>query len=123
MKLIIAGGRNIRNHQLMNEAMDYLPSSFDYSITEVVSGCAAGADQLGEDFARDVLEVPITRFSPDWQTHGKKAGILRNQQMADYADVALVLWDGHSKGSLNMIQEMQKRSKPVYVFVVPTDAL
>ncbi len=123
MKVIIAGSRNIRNMQLLNEAFaEHCSSYICNNLTEIVSGGAVGVDRLGELFG-ECNKIPITRFIPDWDTQGRKAGILRNIRMAEYADALIALWDGHSKGTANMIQEMQKRSKPVYVFVVPADCV
>lgn len=36
--------------------------------------------------------------------------------MAEYADVLIAIWDGKSNGTKNMIEEMQKLEKPVYLF-------
>lgn len=33
--------------------------------------------------------------------------------MAEYADAAIVFWDGKSRGAKNMIDEMKKLGKPV----------
>ena len=51
MKLIIAGGRNFENYDLLCEAVDKLTSTF--SEVEIVSGGAKGADLLGEHYAID----------------------------------------------------------------------
>lgn len=37
-------------------------------------------------------------MTPDWSL-GKGAGHKRNTQMAEYADGAIIFWDGKSKGS------------------------
>lgn len=110
MKVIIAGTRNFCDAALMADSLkDGLAM-----ITEVVCGCAQGADTLGQHWAHQ-HHIPVKFFPADWKTHGKKAGILRNQQMADYADSAIVFWDGASKGSHNMIAEMKRRNKPCRV--------
>jgi hypothetical protein len=35
--------------------------------------------------------------------------------MAEYADAAIILWDGESKGTLNMIKNMHKLDKPYFI--------
>lgn len=109
MKVIIAGSRDIVYYspQLTCAVIE---SGFD--ITEVVSGCAKGIDTLGEEWAFGG-DIPVSRFPADWNKHGKAAGPIRNRQMAEYADAAIVIHNG-SKGSLNMIQTMKKLGKPVY---------
>ena len=87
-------------------------SNFD--ITEVVCGMARGADTLGRIWA-ETMELPVAKFPADWEKYGKAAGPIRNKQMADYADAAIVfIWDG-SRGSKNMIETMKKLNKPCFV--------
>jgi predicted Rossmann fold nucleotide-binding protein DprA/Smf involved in DNA uptake len=108
MKVIIAGSRDINDYNIVLSAF----SSCPFEITEIVSGCAKGVDTLGEQVA-DLICVPICKFPADWNKHGKAAGPIRNKQMADYADAAIVIHNG-SRGSLNMIEQMKKLNKPVY---------
>lgn len=112
MKVIIAGSRHMPDELFHLISKAVFASGFD--ITEVVSGCAKGADRLGERWAREKL-VPCTRFPADWSKHGKAAGPIRNGQMKNYADAAIVfIWD-NSRGSANMISQMQKANKPVFI--------
>ena len=59
--------------------------------------------------------IPIKEFPADWRTHDKSAGPIRNAQMAKYADGAIILWDGQSKGTLNMIKNMHSLDKPYFI--------
>ena len=45
----------------------------------------------------------IKRFPADWDKFKKAAGYIRNEQMGNYCDIAIIFWDGSSKGTLNMI--------------------
>ena len=87
----------------------------NFLITEIVSGCANGVDELGELYA-DEISVPIKRFKPNWSI-GKHAGFIRNVQMANYADGLIAIWDGESRGTKHMIEEMKKRNKKIYVYL------
>ncbi len=90
-------------------------------ITEIVSGDAHGVDTSGENYA-DAADLPVKFFYPDWDTHGKAAGPIRNRRMAEYADALLLIWDGKSKGSASMKAEMTKLNKPIYeVIMKPKD--
>ncbi len=113
MKLIIAGGRNIRATSSQIEAL--IRSLNISEISEVVSGGAKGIDSYGEDFAKS-NNIPIKQFLPNWDL-GLKAGPLRNRDMALYGDALLLIWDGKSKGSASMKREMQKLGKPIYEFL------
>lgn len=81
---------------------------------EIVSGTARGADQLGERYAAE-RGLSIKRFPADWDRDGKSAGYLRNVRMAEYADAAIVFWDGVSKGSKHMVDVAKKKGLPVRV--------
>ena len=105
MKIIIAGSRSFTNYSLLSQHLDHLFSRCDKSQIEIVSGRARGADRLGERYAHE-HGIPIKPFpvtSEDWKRIGKKAGHLRNVQMAEYGDALVDFWDGVSPGSRDMI--------------------
>lgn len=110
MKVIIAGGREFNDYILLLQAI----VKSDFTISEVVSGGARGADALGEKFARDI-GLPLQRFPADWNKHGKAAGIIRNGEMARYADALIACWDGKSTGTRNMIKQATDCGLKVYV--------
>lgn len=111
MKVIIAGSRNIHDKWAVVEAV----GATDWVIDEVVSGCAPGVDRLGEDWAT-THNIPIKLFPADWDKYPRAAGIIRNNDMAHYADALIAIWDGKSKGTLHMINSMVTMKKPVYVY-------
>lgn len=118
MKVIIAGTRYkdkankipFDNFKLIVEAVE----RSGFKITEVVCGMAIGVDKLGEQWAI-ANNIPVKEMPANWNAHGKAAGPIRNRQMAEYADAAVVVWDGVSDGSRNMINEMIRKKKPYYV--------
>lgn len=114
MKVIIAGSRDITDVNLVSPLIKQ--GLLALQITgplEIVSGCAKGVDSIGELIAMK-HDVPIKRFPADWDKYKKAAGPIRNKQMAEYADAAIVIHNG-SRGSLNMIEKMKKLNKPVFV--------
>jgi len=88
-----------------------------HTVTEVVSGCARGADRLGERWAEQ-NGIPVKRFPADWDTHGKSAGHMRNREMGLYADALVALWDGQSPGTRGMIEFAKSRGLVVYVHYI-----
>lgn len=106
MKLIIAGGRDFNNYELLETTLIHLLQYVDEDI-EIVSGTCDGADKLGEMFAAENNHL-VKRFPADWEKYGKSAGPLRNKQMAEYATHCVCFWDGQSKGTGSMI-ELAKR--------------
>lgn len=106
-KVIIAGSRTISDYELVEKIV--LES--DFVISEIVSGKAPGVDTLGERYAYEYV-IPVKQFPADWVRHGKKAGPIRNEDMANYADAAILIWDGKSPGTKNMLEHMKRLKKP-----------
>lgn len=115
MRLIIAGTRTLSPDMgFIWSAIKMLNITHSHGmINEVVSGCAEGVDTEGYHWASH-WDIPVKQFRPDWNKHGKAAGPIRNEEMAKYGDVLLLIWDGESKGSANMKSQMKKLKKPVY---------
>lgn len=115
-KLIIAGGRDFNDRQLLADSLDVLAYgelSIDYEVS-IVSGMARGADRLGYEFAR-LNNIQTYTFPANWHKYGKRAGYLRNAEMGNFADGLLVFWDGKSRGTQHMIDYMMKLNKPVTI--------
>lgn len=116
-KLIVAGGRDFTNRELLNVAIKQtigeLPDGLKVSI---VSGMAAGADSLGYEWAMH-NNCQVYRHYAEWKKYGRRAGYLRNEEMANQSQGLLAFWDGESKGTQHMIQIA--RNKNLYVKVVP----
>ena len=116
MKLIIAGSRTFTDYPKFLKALEsdpQLQAAFK-NVTEIVCGGAKGADALGARYAFE-NKIKLKMFPADWDTHGKAAGPIRNAQMADYADSLLAFWDGQSRGTKNMMEQMFKRGKAYQV--------
>lgn len=113
MRTIIAGSRDITDERYVVKAITL--SKFE--ITSVVCGGARGVDTIGRVLA-EKHGVPVAMFKADWDTHGKKAGYLRNEQMALNADALIAVWDGVSKGTKHMIDLAKKHNLQVYVHIL-----
>lgn len=109
MKTVVAGSRDFNDYDLLKKTLTGVTN-----ITEVVSGTANGADKMGEMWGYE-SGLKVSTFPADWNNLGKRAGHVRNLEMAKYANQAVVFWDGVSPGSKNMIDNMKKLGKPVKV--------
>jgi hypothetical protein len=120
IKLIVAGGRDFNDYILMQEGFDAIMTGYTNDQITLVSGMAQGADQLAfklaEDYGLDVIEMPA-----DWNTHGKAAGPIRNDQMAKIGTHLLVAWDGKSRGTKNMIEKALARRLTVKIINYKVD--
>jgi hypothetical protein len=115
MKCVIAGSRGIDNYEILEQAFTLCPWSGN--ITEIVSGRAKGVDKLGEDLAKQ-RNLSLTVFPAEWDIYGSFAGHKRNKDMAEYTDIAIILWDGKSRGTKNMIENMKRLDKPCIVHTI-----
>lgn len=110
MRVIVAGSRFITDPAIVAAAIE----ASGFEITEVVSGCCRGVDRLGEQWA-ERNGLPVKRFPADWCRYGKRAGPIRNREMADYADALVAVWDGRKGGTSDMIDAANERGLQVYV--------
>lgn len=117
MKIVIAGSRTVRDENQVRSRIHQLLSELNITPTEIVSGKAVGPDLIGETYA-NMFKIPIKEMPANWNKYGKAAGPIRNKQMAEYADMAIVFWDGESAGSKNMISEMSKQKKLCIVEII-----
>lgn len=111
-QVIIAGGRDFANYELLQNKCDQFFR--EKRPTAIISGLARGADTLGARYARE-RGVPVLEFPADWVRLGKRAGMVRNLQMLDSADAVVAFWDGQSRGTAHMINETKKRGLPLRV--------
>lgn len=109
MRVAIVGSRNYPNKLDVLDYVDALPNG-----TVVITGGATGVDSWAEEAARDNwLEVVV--HLPDWKTHGKAAGPIRNRTIVQDAGRVVAFWDGLSRGTASTIQIARELGKPVEV--------
>lgn len=102
IRLIIAGGRGY--HMRLQDIEHLNQIREDYQITLVITGGASGADTEGHNWAIR-CGFPTRVFPADWDTHGRAAGPIRNQEMVESAD-AIVLFPG-GRGTADMRRRAQ----------------
>lgn len=108
MKIAVIGSRNLT----VKDLKQYLPEN----VTEIVSGGAAGIDSCAREYAR-ANGMKLTEFFPNYEKYGRRAPIMRNDLIIDYADMVLAFWDGSSRGTKYVIESCKKKNKKITVFV------
>jgi hypothetical protein len=111
-KVIICGTRYFSDYELLKAKCDYYLKNKE-SVT-IISGCAKGADSLGEQYAIE-KGFELLKYPADWDRYGKSAGYKRNQQMAEIADGVIAFWDSVSKGTHHMINIAKEKNIRVIV--------
>lgn len=99
MKIIVCGGRNYLHTRRMFEVLDQIHAH--RPITHLIHGGARGADSIADKWARERSIPIITCISADWEQHGRKAGWLRNLEMADMKPDLVIAFPG-GKGTAMM---------------------
>jgi hypothetical protein len=105
MRVIIAGSRDFNDYNSLERKMNVILKNQD-DVT-IISGTARGADKLGERYAEE-NHHKLVKYPALWDLYGKKAGYMRNEEMARSSDAAVVFWDGKSKGTKHMIDISKK---------------
>ena len=108
MKVEVIGSRGFNDYELVVKTLSNL------HITLLVSGGAKGADTLGEKYANE-HDIPTLIFKPDWEKHGKAAGMIRNTDIVNNADTVIAFWDGESKGTKDSISKAEKLGKNIMI--------
>ena len=108
MKVAVIGSRGFNNYELLKDTLSKI------NITLLVSGGAMGADTLGEQYAKE-NDIETKIFLPDWEKHGRSAGMLRNTDIINESEVVIAFWDGSSKGTLDSINKAKKLNKKLII--------
>ncbi|QFG10437.1 DprA-like DNA processing chain A [Mycobacterium phage Anthony] len=89
-RILITGSREWEGRTTVWSALNQ--ELIEFGRLTIVHGAARGADDIADRWAwgarQDGYQVEIERYPADWNTLGKRAGTIRNQEMVDLgADV------------------------------------
>jgi len=133
-RIAVGGGRDFQDYgRLKYDLSDFIVRLHEGAEDDhpgekvgitIVSGGASGADSLAKRYAKEFL-CDYVEFLPDWTTHGRAAGFIRNQLIVDAATHLLAFWDGQSKGTTHSIALAKKKGIPVEIhsYGYPNDRL
>jgi YspA, cpYpsA-related SLOG family len=116
VRILISGSRYWQDAQVISDALVAAIADVDGPVT-IVHGGARGADQLAAALATTFgPNVTTEKWPADWDRHGKKAGVIRNQEMVDAgADWCLAFPLGESRGTRDCIRRAEKAGIPTIV--------
>jgi len=114
-RVVIAGCRNYNNYKEAKDYIDFCLSNIkmDNDIV-IISGCASGADAIGERYAEE-NGFKVEKYPADWKTYGRSAGPRRNKRMAEVCNYVICFWDEKSNGTKSMIYYARKYGKPIKI--------
>ena len=127
MKIAIVGSRDFDDYSLLKSI---LKAYLEQAIV-IISGGAKGADQLAEQWSKEFLNKSPMIIRPDWKdisrqdaivkqdekgnSYDVRAGLRRNELIAQRADLVIAFWDGQSKGTKQIISYARQIGKEVQV--------
>ncbi len=121
MRVAIIGSRSIEYERLHQKAYELLCENIPANATEIVSGGAVGIDTLAELYAAN-HHLPTKIFKPDYAKYGKRAPLVRNDEIIAYAQYVLAVWDGQSHGTAYTVAACLKEGVPVKLVTLQNDA-
>ena len=105
IKIGVTGGRFYNDRDRVYSTLDDTYKRYPNML--LIAGGAAGADTLAEEWADDRL-VPKLIFHAKWKLYGRKAGPIRNRQMADFGIKFLIAFPGNV-GTQDMMNYCQSK--------------
>ncbi|MGD9590818.1 MAG: SLOG family protein [Pyrinomonadaceae bacterium] len=109
MKVLVCGGREFHNYEVVREVLCDTLLCADSPV--VIHGGARGADALAERWCQE-HKVHSAVVKPDWDYYGKMAGILRNEAMLALGPDLVIAFRG-GKGTAHMVKIAKKAGIPV----------
>lgn len=98
MKIIGIIGSRTRNSgedlKLLIEKFSQIYEEGDWICS---GGCLTGGDAFAEDIARG-MGIPILIFPADWKKYGKRAGFIRNGDIAQKSNILISLKNKEGDG-------------------------
>lgn len=104
--LLVSGSRGIRDIKFVYECIDRM-APFD----QIICGGADGVDAITMRYCTE-RTIPCEILSPDYDSFGRTAPLIRNTAMVKRADKVLLVWDGESSGTADTLRKTKAMKKP-----------
>ena len=114
--LAIVGSRELSDKKWFEEKMDEVVKRWGIP-NSVVSGGGRGADTLGEKWAKE-RNIKTLIFKPDWNKHGRSAGIIRNGDIIGAATHVVAFPSRNGSGTQNSISRSKKAGLHLIVHMI-----
>jgi hypothetical protein len=107
-RIIVCGSRKWLDRERIADRLFDCPTD-----ATIVHGNAKGADRIAHQEAQK-LGLLVEPHPAEWERYGKRAGIIRNEEMAALgAELCIAFWDGSSVGTRHMMGAAAARGIPV----------
>jgi predicted Rossmann-fold nucleotide-binding protein len=115
--LLIAGSRDVRGFSyddFVREMDAHIARQGHVMPHLVITGGAQGVDSYGRRWALE-RKLPYEELKPDWEKHGRSAGLLRNTDLVAKATQVILFWDGESPGTTDTRRKAMNVGKLIHV--------
>lgn len=106
----IIGSRTITSLNLSQHL-----SPQDYAA--ILSGGVTGVDSIVEQWARQ-NKIEFVLYKSNYKIYGKRAPLIRDEEMVNAADLVIAFWDGQSRGTKYTIDYAKSIGRKVKLFLV-----
>ena len=118
IKVLVCGGRDYNDRELLYDVLDELVKdgghytevdAFNrrFPTITIIHGNAKGADKMAGEWANTRGAKQVV-FPADWNTHGRGAGHIRNQEMLDKGKPDVVIAFPGGAGTKSMIAKAKR---------------
>lgn len=108
--VLICGSRSIKD---LNISRYIRPQS----CAAMVHGAAIGLDSIADSWAK-ANDIETVIYKPNYKVYGKRAPLVRDEEMVDFCDVVIAFYDGKSRGTLYTITYAKKIGRKVIVHLI-----
>jgi len=113
MKLAIVGSRTLRQKEVL-QVIGQVITKAKNKIDTVITGGANGVDSIAEYYAKN-HNIGVEVYYPVYSRHGKRAPLIRNNEIIKNSNAMLAIWDGESKGTKYTTDKAKKAGMAVMV--------
>jgi hypothetical protein len=113
MRILVTGSRSWDDRSVIYRALAEASEGVSHDEIVLVHGGARGADEIAAHFA-SAYDWGVEGHDPLWIVYGRKAGIIRNMEMADAgADICLAFIKDGSPGATQCAVYAESKGIPV----------
>lgn len=109
--VLICGSRNINQLNISR----YI-KNID-KIQKIVHGGCRGIDTVADSWAK-ANNIEIIVYKPNYKVYGKRAPLVRDEEMVDFADVVIAFYDGKSKGTAYTFNYAKNKNRKVIIHLI-----
>ena len=115
-RVLVCGSRDWDNYELLVENLDSALDRYGplHAKPVLMNGGARGADSHATAYAR-ARGIECRVFHPDWKTYGRRAGLLRNEDMISQGPRLVVAFYKHrerSRGAAHTVKLAREAGIP-----------